>query len=112
MQIRENVPISELTTMRLGSQVRYVCEVASRADITEAWTFAHEQNLPVWFMGGGANTIGRDTGFNGVIILNKLRGIEILAETDNDLQLKAMGGEEWDDVVEFACKKAILASKQ
>lgn len=105
MTIRENVPISELTTMRIGGQARYVCEISSRDDITEAWNFAREHNLPAWFMGGGANTIGKDGGFPGVILLNKLRGIEILTETDGELQLRAMGGEEWDNVVEFACKK-------
>lgn len=105
MRIREKVPISELTTMRIGGQAHYVCEVGSHADITEAWAFARAQKLPVWFMGGGANTIGKDSGFPGVIILNKLCGIEIIAETESGLQLKAMGGEEWDDVVEFACKK-------
>lgn len=105
MQIRENIPISKLTTMRIGGQVRYLCEVNSRDDVTEAFNFAHEQNLPVWFMGDGANTIGKDAGFDGAIILNRIKGIEILAETDDGLQIKAMGGEEWDHVVEFSCKK-------
>lgn len=105
MQIRENVPISELTTMRIGGPARYVCELSSHDDITEAWNFAKSRNLPVWFMGDGANTIGRDAGFNGAIFLNKIKGIEILAETDDNLQLKVMGGEEWDNVVDFTCKK-------
>lgn len=105
MQIRENVPISDLTTMRLGGPARYLYEVQSRNDVLEAWNFAKQNDLPVWFMGGGANTIGKDNGFPGVIILNKIKGIEILAEVDDNLQIKAMGGEEWDDVVEFTCKK-------
>lgn len=105
MQIRENVPISELTTMRIGGLARYVCEISSKDDIIEVWNFAKERKLPIWFMGGGANTIGKDAGFDGVILLNKITGIEILTETDDGLQLKAMGGEEWDDVVEFTCKK-------
>lgn len=91
--------------MRIGGLARYVCEISSQDDVIEAWGFAKEHKLPVWFMGGGANTIGKDGGFPGVILLNKLRGIEILTETDDGLQLKAMGGEEWDDVVEFTCKK-------
>lgn len=105
MQILENVPISELTTMRIGGQARYVCEITEQGDILEAWNFAKEKGLPIWFMGDGANTIAKDAGFPGVILLNKLNGIEILAETDNDLQIKAMGGEEWDNVVKFACEK-------
>lgn len=105
MRVLENVPIAKLATMRIGGPARYVCEIISKEDFLEAWEFAKTKNLPTWFMGGGANTLGRDTGFDGVILLNKIPGIEIVAETDNSLQIKAMGGEEWDDVVEFACKR-------
>ena len=94
MRVLENVPIAKLTTMRIGGPARYVCEIISKEDFLEAWEFAKTKNLPTWFMGGGANTLGRDTGFDGVILLNKIPGIEIVAETDNSLQIKAMGGEE------------------
>lgn len=105
MKIRENVLISDLTTMRLGGVARFVLEVSSKDDVAEAFKFAEERGLPVWMMGGGANTIGRDEGFPGVIILNKLRGIEVVSETDEELVLKGMGGEVWDDFVKFACEK-------
>ncbi len=29
----------------------------------EAFKFAEEKGLPVWMMGGGANTLGHDEGF-------------------------------------------------
>ena len=75
MKISENVPIAELTTMRLGGVARYVVEIERPEDIAAAYTFARERNLPTWIMGEGANTIGRDEGFSGVIILNRLKGI-------------------------------------
>lgn len=105
MIIRENVLISELTTMRLGGAARYVIEINELSDIPEAYQFAKEKNLPVWVMGGGANTIGKDTGFDGVILLNKLRGVEILSQTADEVVIRAMGGENWDDLVEFACER-------
>lgn len=105
MEIRENVPLSELTTMRLGGAARYVISVKTPEDIPKALEFAKERNLPVWMMGGGANTIGRDGGFDGVVILNKMRGIEILREDDEVLELRSMGGEIWDDLVAFACER-------
>lgn len=111
------MPISSLTTMRLGGDARYVIEVETPNDVREAYVFAEEKNLPVWIMGGGANTIGRDEGFNGVVILNKIKGIyakldeeyvgidEISIElySDDTLTIMAMGGEVWDDVVQVAC---------
>ena len=66
MKIRENVPISELTTMRLGGAARYVIEIEEDKDLAEAYHFAAEKNLPTYVLGGGSNVIGRDGGYNGV----------------------------------------------
>ncbi len=104
MEIRENVLLSELTTMRLGGAARFVVSVRTPEEIPTALDFACERGLPVWMMGGGANTIGRDGGFDGVVILNEIRGIEILREDDESLEVRSMGGEVWDDLVAFACE--------
>ena len=105
MKIQENISISKLTTMRLGGDARYVIEINELSDIPEAYQFAKEKNLPVWVMGGGANTIGRDEGFSGVILINRLKGIEVLSQTADEAVIRAMGGEIWDDLVEFACER-------
>ena len=105
MNIRENVPISELTTIRLGGKARFVLEINELSDIPAAYKFAAEKKLPTWAMGSGANTIGRDEGFDGVILLNKIKGTEVISETSDEVVVRAMGGEVWDDFVEFACKR-------
>ena len=105
MKIHENVLISKLTTMRLGGKARYVVELSELSDIPEAYKFAREKNLPTWIMGDGANTIGRDEGFDGVIILNRLRGIEVLSQTADEAVVRAMAGENWDDFVEFCVSR-------
>lgn len=99
MKISENVPLSTLTTMRLGGPARYVIEVENKADITYAYNFAKSHELPTFVLGGGANTLAHDEGFNGVIIKNAMQGI-----TEEDGIITAMGGTEWDAVVEYACK--------
>lgn len=91
--------------MRLGGAARYVVAVSTDDDIPRAYDFAKQKGLPVWIMGGGANTIGHDEGFNGVIILNRLKGIEVIQETDNDIIVCARAGEIWDDLVVFACER-------
>lgn len=105
MKIRENVPIPELTTMRLGGNARYVLEIEELKDVPEAYRFAKEKGLSTWIMGGGANTIGKDAGFDGAILLNKLRGIEVISETSDEVVVRAMGGEIWDDLVKFTTER-------
>lgn len=101
MKIRENVLISSLTTMRLGGEARFVVEVEDKSEIVEALNFAKEKNLPWFVLGGGANTIGRDEGFPGVIILMRNKGIEILDSTSENFLVIAQAGEVWDDFVKF-----------
>ena len=77
MKILENVPIKNLTTMRLGGPARFVLEIEDQSEIPEAYDFAKSKNLPVFILGGGANTIARDEGFDGVIIKYTKTGIVI-----------------------------------
>lgn len=109
MKIQENIPISTLTTMRIGGNARYVAEVESLQDLKEAYDFAKSgvegAPIPTWIMGGGANTIGRDEGFPGLVIINRMKGIEVLSQTSDEVVIRAMGGEIWDDFVEFTTER-------
>ena len=104
MKVNENIPISSLTTMRLGGPARYVLEIETPEDVSDAYGFAAQYNLPVFVLGYGANTIGHDEGFNGVIIINRMRGI---TESSTSRQIRIMGGEYWDDVVAYACERGL-----
>ena len=97
MLIRENVEIANLTTMRLGGKARYVADIENKDDLVEAYTFARKQGLPVYILGSGSNIIGRDEGFSGVVLVNRMKGIEVLKETGSELILKGYGGEKLDD---------------
>lgn len=107
MKIRENVPIASLTTMRLGGPAKFVIEIENLEDVPKAYTFARERNLPVFVLGGGANTLGHDEGFDGVLIMNKLLGITIDDLDDGSKQVHAMGGEVWDDLVAATCEAGL-----
>lgn len=103
MKVRKDVPISELTTMRIGGKARLVYELEKPSDLIKAIQDAEEHGLPIWMMGSGANTIGHDEGFDGIILLNMMRGMTILEQTPEKLKVQAMGGEIWDDLVAFCC---------
>lgn len=132
MKVNENILISSLTTMRLGGPARYVIEIEQPSDIPDAYGFANQYHLPTFAMGYGANTIGHDKGFNGVIIINRMRGISEIdassadnasgkhpslnhSEMEEEAQqdpprgtlIKIMGGEYWDDVVAYACERGL-----
>lgn len=105
MNIRENIPLKELTTMRLGGPADFVIEIQSEDEATEVFDFIKEKGLPFYFLGSGANSLGKDEGFSGAIIINKIKGINILSESENELIVEVAGGEIWDDFVRFVVDK-------
>ncbi len=104
MRVNENILISSLTTMRLGGPARYVLEVETPQDVSDAYGFAEQFNMPVFPLSYGANTLGHDEGYNGVIVINRMHGIEEEV-TPNGVKLKIMGGEYWDNVVEYSVNR-------
>lgn len=111
LKIEENVMIKNLVTMRIGGPAKFVITVTEKEDIPEAYKFAKEKNLPVWVLGGGANTFSKDEGFEGVIILDRIMGISQIEtpageeEKEGVAYFKAYGGEQWDDLVTFVSER-------
>ena len=72
--VHENVSLKLFSTMRLGGNARFVCEVTSKADVAEAVRFAKKRQLQCRVIGIGSNIIWQDSGFNGLLIVNKILG--------------------------------------
>jgi UDP-N-acetylmuramate dehydrogenase len=103
MNVHYDVPLAELTTMRLGGNAAYVVEITTADDIIKAVQLARNRDLPFFVLGGGSNVIAGDDGFNGVIILNRIRGFEQLDDDAHAATYQIGAGEIWDSVVERLC---------
>lgn len=99
MQPTENVSLSNYSTMRLGGIADYLAEIHSVDDLRAACAWAKQRSLPVLMMGGGSNIIWQDSGFRGLVLVNKLLGYEDHVESDGSHLLTIGAGEPWDSVV-------------
>lgn len=93
--------------MRFGGPARYVLEVERPSEVTDAYGFADTYGLGTFVMGFGANTLGHDGGYPGVIIINRMRGIAEEETENGSVRLTVMGGEYWDDVVAYSCNRGL-----
>ncbi|MDL2341776.1 MAG: UDP-N-acetylmuramate dehydrogenase [Patescibacteria group bacterium] len=100
MQILQNVSLADHSTMRLGGIAAYSCEIASRAELVEALGWASSQQLPYRVIGSGSNIIWADEGFQGLLIINAIKGFELYDEDEQNSYLTVGAGEPWDSVVE------------
>jgi len=99
MNYQENISLSTLTTMRLGGVAKYVVEITTQDDLLKVIAFARQHNLPWFVLGSGSNVVAKGD-FNGIIILNRIKGFEKLSEDKNSVTYKIGAGEVWDSVVE------------
>ena len=68
-------------------------------------TIETDKPVKVFPLGAGANSIGRDEGFDGILLLDRIKGIEVLDETEDGVLVRACGGEVWDDFVAFCADR-------
>src|SRR5581483_4011234 len=107
MKIAENVSLAGYSTMRLGGPARFLCEVKSTQDVQEAYSWAQSQGLPIMMIGRGSNIVWRDEGFNGLVMVNKITGREVLGEDGHTATIKAASGENWDKLVDWTVGKKL-----
>ncbi|HEX8762944.1 MAG TPA: UDP-N-acetylmuramate dehydrogenase [Candidatus Saccharimonadales bacterium] len=107
MNILQNVPLKDHSTMRLGGTAAYATEVHDKRDLTDALDWAEQNNLPVIMIGGGSNIIWRDEGFPGLLIINKILRFEEQQEDDENYYITIGAGEDWDAVVKRVTEKGM-----
>lgn len=102
MDVMTNISLKQYTTMKLGGEARYMATADSASDVVSLYRNARKENLPIFVLGGGSNVITHDEVFEGIVLLNKIKGFEIISENDETTDAKIGAGEVWDEVVEKA----------
>lgn len=104
MKFQKNINLSDFTTIKLGGPAKEFVECKTNNEIIEALKYAKENNLDIWILGGGSNTIFSDEGFDGLVIKIGSRGIEY-DERNGFVFVRAKSGENWDSLVAECVKK-------
>ena len=99
MDIHTDIPLKNYVTMRLGGNARFMTDIHSSAEVAQIVQKAVAQNLRMYVLGGGSNTVVRDEGFDGLVLRNRIPGFEVVADTASDTTIKIGAGEDWDSVV-------------
>ncbi len=109
MELRENVSLKRLNTFGIDVSARYFASFNSVDEISELLEYKqrstnNDQPHPeqsrgaTLILGGGSNILfTRD--FNGIVLKNEIKGIEIINEDDDHVYIKAGAGENWHQLV-------------
>jgi len=104
MNILENYDLSKLNTFGIKAKASFFIEINTEDDVAELFSLDLFKKKEKLFLGGGSNVLFTKD-FDGIVVINKLKGIEIIGEDENTVLVKSMGGEAWNDLVSFSVDK-------
>lgn len=76
-KIQKNVPLSAMTTFKIGGPAKFFVVVESKAELKAAINWAKDHNEKIYILGGGSNVLINDAGVNGLVIKISNREIQV-----------------------------------
>lgn len=99
MDILPNKQLARYVTMRIGGPANTIIAIYSEQDIIKAVEYTKNKNMPLITIGAGSNIIFKDNGFDGIVLVNKIFGLEV---DDSSSLVQAGSGVRLDEVVQKA----------
>ncbi|MCX6751924.1 MAG: UDP-N-acetylmuramate dehydrogenase [Candidatus Nomurabacteria bacterium] len=106
MKIYKNYDLSKLNTFGVSANAKFFVEIENEVDLKELFDAPEFLNSQKLFLGGGSNVLFTKD-FDGIVVLNKLKGIKILKEDSETVTIRSMGGEMWHDLVTFVVGRGL-----
>lgn len=95
-----DVPMADLTTLRVGGAARRLVTADSVDDVVTAVRAADSRGDEVLVISGGSNLVIADDGFDGTVIHIASRGITVVDDAScGGVMVTVEAGEPWDGVV-------------
>ena len=96
--IVENFSLKSYNTFGINAKAKYFAEFDSLFTLKKIISSEIFQNNKSFILGGGSNIL-LTKDYDGIIIHNKIRGIFILEDNENDIIVEVGGGVDWHNFV-------------
>lgn len=101
--LTKHTSLRELNSFGVEATARRYAEFADAESLRTF--FVRRDPAEEWYLLSGGNNVLFTRDYPGVILHPVSRGIEILEEHPESVLLRAAGGEEWDDLVDWAVQR-------
>lgn len=98
MNITENKSLKNLNTFGIDAFARYFAECESLEQIKQVLSDKKFSSAAKLILGGGSNLLFTKN-FDGLVIKNNLKGIELIKEDEEFYYVRSAGGEVWHEFV-------------
>ncbi len=101
MKLEENISLKTYNTFGIDVKAKYLILSDSPSETIEAIKFTSQKELEILPLGKGSNILFTSD-FNGVVIVQTSKDIDIIEEDNDSVRIKVSAGVPWDDFVKFA----------
>jgi len=100
MEIIQNKSLIDLNTFRIDVNAKYFISIQSVEELQSLFENPIYKKNELFVLGGGSNIL-LTKNMNSLVVKNDIKGIEILKETDNSVEIMAGAGENWHQFVMY-----------
>nr|WP_314268225.1 UDP-N-acetylmuramate dehydrogenase [uncultured Moellerella sp.] len=100
-----SIELKPINTFGISARAHALFCADSVTSLHALWLEAQANNEPVLLLGAGSNVLFTDN-FHGMIILNRIKGINI-KETATDWHIYAGAGENWHQLIEYLIDNSV-----
>lgn len=104
LQIKEQASLQPFNSMAVSAKAMFLVTVSSQEELTQALDYAQSRQLSCLVLGDGSNTIFEND-YDGLVILNRLIGIDIISQDSNSVIVKVAAGENWHEFVRHSIEQ-------
>ncbi len=103
MHIFENISLKNYNTFGIDAKTRYFTKFSCEKEIPALLNHINSLKLSYMILSGGSNILFTQD-FPGLTLHVNLKGITKLSESGDFVLVKAMAGEDWEDLVKYCLK--------
>tara|TARA_B110001454_G_C12720716_1_gene434565 strand:+ start:214 stop:1230 length:1017 start_codon:yes stop_codon:yes gene_type:complete len=100
MNVIENYPLIKLNTFGIDVNAKYFTSINTVNELIEIKKSEKFKDHELLILGGGSNILFTKD-FNGLVILNNIKGKEIVDQNEDSIILKIGAGENWHELVMY-----------
>jgi len=99
LTLRHDVSLRPYNTLQIDVRARAWVELQTPEDCAQLPALCRDKSVLI--LGGGSNLVFAGD-VDGLVVHNRLRGIECVQQDDQQVWVRVAGGENWDEFVAYA----------
>ena len=100
--LKQNHPLAKFNTFGTGGRARLFAEVTTPQELADLVKEASGLDVPIFMLGGGSNVLISDNGYEGLIIRNAIKGMNV-----EGASVICGAGEDLQALIDFATEMSL-----